>query len=193
LWIVVGLGNHGRKYARTRHNAGIIFVKRIAREWNVKLKRRDNLVKTGMTARDGEQVLLVIPQTYMNQSGVAVRKVLNQTRIQTENLIVAYDDLDIPLGEIRIRREGGPGTHKGMKSIVQEIESEKFPRIRIGIGPQESVGDATSYVLSVFEKREKPLLEKSLDKAKEAVEMILAGEIEKAMNAYNKRKTAVLN
>ena len=193
MWVVVGLGNPGRKYSRTRHNAGFMFIKRLVKEWKIKLKRRNVWVKSGEVMRSKERVLLALPQTFMNKSGMAVRKILDESRISPDRLIVIYDDLDMTLGEIRIRKEGGAGTHKGIISVIEEIETTKFPRIRLGIGSQPSSEDTTRYVLSSFDKREKILLEKSLEKAQEALEIILAGEIEKAMNIYNKRKTALVN
>jgi len=193
LWIVVGLGNPGRRYSQTRHNAGFMFIKRLAKEWKIKLKKKNSLLKAGEVMKSNERVLIAVPQTFMNQSGLAVRKIMNESRVSSERFIVVYDDIDLPLGEIRIRKEGGAGTHKGMISVVQEIETTKFPRIRLGIGSQPSDEDATHYVLSSFEKREKILLEKSLGKAQEALEIILAGEIDKAMNIYNARKKALLN
>jgi len=190
---VVGLGNHGRRYSQTRHNAGFMFIKRLAKEWKIKLKKRNTLVRAGEAMKSKERVLLIMPQTFMNQSGLAVKGIMDELRIAPEKLIVVYDDLDMSLGEIRVRKEGGAGTHKGMNSIVHEIETTKFPRIRLGIGSQSYSEDATHFVLSSFEKGEKILLEKSLEKAQEALEIILAGEIERAMNIYNKRKKALLN
>jgi PTH1 family peptidyl-tRNA hydrolase len=193
LWIVVGLGNPGRRYSWTRHNAGFRFIKRLSREWKIRLKKKNSLLKAGEMMESNERVLIAMPQTFMNQSGLAVRKIMSESGVSPERLIVVYDDLDLPLGEIRIRKEGGAGTHKGMISVVQEIETTKFPRIRLGIGSQPLDEDATHYVLSSFDKREKILLEKGLEKAQEALEIILAGEIDRAMNIYNTKKKALLN
>jgi PTH1 family peptidyl-tRNA hydrolase len=190
LWAVVGLGNPGKYYANTRHNAGFTFVKQIARSWNVKLRKKKYLAKTAEVEKENEKVLLALPQTYMNRSGYSVREVLDGTGISPEQLIVVYDDLDIPLGEIRIRKEGGPGTHKGMDSIIQEIQTIAFPRIRVGIGPLPPEWDAAKFVLSPFEEGEKALLEQSLKKAQEALELILARKIDKAMNSYNQKGLA---
>jgi PTH1 family peptidyl-tRNA hydrolase len=190
---VVGLGNPGRRYSQTRHNAGSLFIKRLAKEWKVKLKKKKYLAKAGEVVRSEERVRLVVPQTFMNESGKVIRDIRDELRISPENFVIIYDDLDIPVGEIRVRKEGGPGTHKGMNSIVQELESTKFPRIRLGISSSLDENDVTSFVLSSFSKQEKHLLQKSLEKAQEALEMILAGEIEKAMNAFNKRKKPLLN
>ena len=185
MWVVAGLGNPGRKYSQTRHNAGFIFVKQLAREWNVKLKRKKYFVKAGDLNKPEERVVLVLPLTYMNRSGSAIREVLEKRNISPEKLVVVYDDLDIPLGFIRVRKEGGPGSHKGLNSIVQELATTKFSRIRLGIGSLSHNEDTTNFVLSSFNKDEKLLFEGSLKKAKDAVEMILAGEIDKAMNLYN--------
>jgi PTH1 family peptidyl-tRNA hydrolase len=123
----------------------------------------------------------------MNKSGLTVKKIMEGRDIKPEHLVVVYDDLDIPLGEIRIRKRGGPGTHKGMSSIVEEIRTEEFPRIRVGLGPLPGGENAVNYVLSSFDKAEESRLEEGLRKAREALEMILSGEVERAMNTYNHR------
>jgi PTH1 family peptidyl-tRNA hydrolase len=188
LWAVVGLGNPGRRFRETRHNVGFIFIKKVAKGWKVRLRKKIFLSKAVEVDRKEDKVLLGMPQTYMNRSGLAVKKIVEGRGINTENLIVVFDDLDIPLGDVRIRKEGGTGTHKGMHSIVEELGTNKFPRIRIGIGPEVPVEDATEFVLSSFERAEQSHLEEGLRKAQEALEMMLDGEIEKAMNVYNQRQ-----
>lgn len=191
MWAVVGLGNPGRRYSGTRHNAGFIFVRSMAKTWKIRLKKRRFSSKIGEVERKSEKIMLALPQNYMNNSGVAVKQILAGRNIRPEKLIVVYDDLDIPLGEIRIRKSGGAGTHKGMGSVVREIETTEFPRMRLGIGPLPPGEDAVDYVLSAFEKREIPLLVDGLKKAQEALELILTGSVEEAMNTYNQRgKTA---
>lgn len=187
MWAVVGLGNPGIRYSGTRHNVGFTFIKRVAREWKVKLRKKMLFSRAVEVERKQEKILLVIPRTYMNRSGLTVKKILEREAVKPEHLIVVYDDLDIPLGEIRIRKRGGPGTHKGMRSIVQEIQTKEFPRIRVGLGPLPPGEDAADYVLSSFDKAEEPGLEEGLRKAREALEMILSGEVERAMNMYNHR------
>jgi PTH1 family peptidyl-tRNA hydrolase len=187
LWAVVGLGNPGRRYSGTRHNVGFTFIKKTAREWKVKLRKKIFLSKAGEVKRKEEHILLALPQTYMNKSGLTVKKIMEGRDITPEHLVVVYDDLDVPLGEIRIRKRGGPGTHKGMRSIVEEIRTEEFPRIRVGLGPLPGDENAVNYVLSSFDKAEESLLEEGLRKAQEALEMILSGEVERAMNTYNHR------
>lgn len=191
MWAVVGLGNPGRRYSGTRHNAGFLFVRSMAKTWKIRLKKRRFSSKIGEVERKSEKIMLALPQNYMNNSGVAVKQILAGRNIRPEKLIVVYDDLDIPLGEIRIRKAGGAGTHKGMGSVVREIETTEFSRMRLGIGPLPPGEDAVDYVLSAFEKREIPLLVEGLKKAQEALELILTGSVEEAMNTYNQRgKTA---
>lgn len=190
MWAVVGLGNPGRRYSETRHNAGFIFVKRVAKEWKVRLKKRRFSSRIGEVERKDGKIILALPQTYMNNSGTAVRQILEGRSIQRGKLVVVYDDLDIPLGEIRIRKSGGPGTHKGMSSVISEIGTTEFPRMRLGIGPLPPDEDAVDYVLSSFEKAEYGFLEESLKSADKALEMILAGNVEEAMNTFNRREQA---
>lgn len=193
MWAVVGLGNPGRQYSQTRHNVGFSLLKRVAKQWKTRLRKRAYLSKAVMVNRKQEKVLLAMPQTYMNKSGLAIERIVNDCGVKPEKLVVVYDDLDIPLGEIRIRKEGGAGSHKGMISIIQEIRATQFSRIRIGIGPLTSGVEASDYVLSPFRKEEKPILEESFTAAQEALEYILDGEIEKAMNLYNIRGKTDLN
>ena len=190
MWAVVGLGNPGRRYSGTRHNVGFTFVRRVAKAWETKLRKRRFSSKIAEVEKKKERIMLVLPQTYMNNSGVAVKQIMEGRNIQPEQLLVVYDDLDIPLGEIRVRKRGSSGTHKGMRSIVQEIETTQFPRMRIGIGPLPAGEDAVEYVLSCFDETEGVLLEESLKSASEALEMILDSRMEAAMNMYNQRGKA---
>jgi PTH1 family peptidyl-tRNA hydrolase len=190
LWLVVGLGNPGEEYADTRHNAGFLLVRRAARARGVELRGRAFKARTAVARGGDEDVLLALPQTYMNRSGVSVREILAGRAIAPGRLVVVYDDLDIPLGEIRVRAKGSPGTHKGMKSIVDEIRTRDFARIRIGIGPLPAGRDAADYVLTAFGRNERPLLEQSLDEAEAALELILAGETDQAMTRFNRRVPA---
>ena len=184
---MVGLGNPGKRHKNTRHNVGFFLIERIAEEWRVRLKKRKSLFKSAQVQRGNKFVLLVKPWTYMNQSGLAVREVVQRTGMMLDQLVVVYDDLDIPLGEIRIRREGGPGSHRGMISIIREIGDTRFPRVRIGIGPLPPHAEATDYVLTGFDSRDKPALSKGLAKAEEALMLILDGKIAEAMNQFNRK------
>ena len=187
MWLVVGLGNPGDEYAGTRHNAGFMLVDRLARAWDVELRGRLFKSRTATARRGGEDILLVEPKTFMNRSGAAVRAALEGQAVGAERLIIAYDDLDIPLGEIRVRKAGRPGTHKGMISISGEIRTDAFPRIRIGIGPLPPGRDAADYVLEPFRRDERADLEMGLEQAVEAVEMVLDVGIERAMTRFNKK------
>jgi PTH1 family peptidyl-tRNA hydrolase len=185
LWAVVGLGNPGRRYAGTRHNAGFLLVERAAEAWDVRLKKNRFLAKTGEGRRGGERVLLALPQTFMNDSGQSAKAIVAGQPVAPENLIVAYDDVDLPLGGLRVRREGGPGTHKGMASVVACLGTTAFPRIRLGIGPSPEEADIVRFVLTPFRKDERKALDETLDRAVEALDMILAGRIDRAMNDFN--------
>ncbi|MGZ5453517.1 MAG: aminoacyl-tRNA hydrolase [Candidatus Aminicenantales bacterium] len=188
MWLVVGLGNPGDEYAATRHNAGFMLVDRLARAWGAELRGRLFKSRTALVRRAGDEVLLVQPKTFMNRSGTAVRAALAGKEVGPERLIVIYDDLDIPLGEIRVRKAGRPGTHKGMISVVGEVQSEDFPRIRIGTGPLPAGRDAADFVLEPFKRDERADLERGLEQAAEALEMVLDGGIERAMTRFNHRK-----
>jgi PTH1 family peptidyl-tRNA hydrolase len=184
---VVGLGNPGKQYAQTRHNLGFSVVRKVAKDWGVRLRKRSFSSKIKWTEREGTKILLATPQTYMNNSGLAVKQIVASGGVAPENLVIVYDDLDIPLGEIRIRKEGSAGTHKGMISVVHELNTVHFPRIRVGIGPLPAGVDATDFVLSPFSDEEKPLLDQGLKKAQNALNLILEEKIASAMNLFNKR------
>jgi PTH1 family peptidyl-tRNA hydrolase len=187
LWIVIGLGNPGRRYAGTRHNAGFNFVDRLARRWGERLRQKKFLAKIAEARRNDERLVLAQPQTYMNLSGRAVMKLLDGYKVTPEDIIVVYDDLDVRLGQIRVRKEGSPGTHKGMRSICETIRTQSFPRLRIGIGPLAEGEDATDFVLSPFRRDERPLFEESLALAEEALALVLDGRIDAAMNMFNQK------
>jgi PTH1 family peptidyl-tRNA hydrolase len=184
---VVGLGNPGRKYAQTRHNVGFTFVRQLAKEWGGRLRKTSFSSKTKWIERHEQKILLATPQTYMNLSGQAAQQIVRSGGIALEHIVIVYDDLDIPLGDIRIRKEGGSGSHKGMISVIHELGSVHFPRIRVGIGPLPEDVDATDFVLSTFADEEKPLLKQGLSKARDALDLILDRKIESAMNLYNQR------
>lgn len=198
MYIIVGLGNPGKKYENTRHNLGYITLDQLAKKHNIKIDKSKfkSLVGEGIIA--GRKVLLVKPVTYMNNSGEAVREVVNYYKVEPENLLVIYDDLDIPLGDIRIRASGSSGTHNGMRSLLYHLQDQSFPRIRIGIGKRESDeegeasmgpsgGNMIDYVIGGFTKREVPFLEEACTRAVLAAECYLEQGIDIAMNRYNIR------
>lgn len=184
MWAVVGLGNPGLRYASSRHNVGFMLVKQAARAWDIRIRKPKYQAKTGEGRRAGERIVLALPQTYMNESGQAVKGLAVGMEIPIERLVVVFDDVDLPLGEIRVRRDGGPGTHRGMASIVAAI-GPAFPRIRVGIGPVPEGAEIADFVLGDFRAAEKKLLAGSLERALEALELVLDGRIDQAMNRYN--------
>ncbi len=188
MWVVVGLGNPGRRYTETRHNVGFMLVRRLARRWGVRFRKRKYGARVAELVKDDEALVLAQPQTYMNMSGQAVRQIMEGYRIFPQSLVVVYDDLDIPIGSIRVRKDGRPGSHKGASSIVTEIGTSDFPRLRVGIGPLPENEEAAEYVLSPFSREEMPVLEGALARAEDAVEMVVAGRIDAAMNAFNQRE-----
>lgn len=185
--VVVGLGNPGTEYAQTRHNAGFIFIKQLAREYQVKFRKMKRAVYAEVKNQFPENVILSIPKTYMNKSGVAVRYLMDRFEAAGEDVVVIYDDFDLDLGNIRIRKRGSAGSHKGLRSIIQEIRTMEFPRIRIGIGPLPQGEDAAEFVLSSFTREERARFGISLEKARNALDLILAGDIDEAMNKFNAR------
>ncbi len=186
MYIIAGLGNPGKKYENTRHNMGFIAIDLLAEEFGIKVDKLKfkSLVGEGRIA--GQRVLLMKPQTYMNLSGEAIREAVNFYKIDPEELIVIYDDIDIPTGTFRIRKKGSAGTHNGMRSVVYQIQSDQFPRIRVGIGSETKM-DLINYVVGGISKSERELLEDSLVKSAKAAACIVEKGIDKAMNEYNVR------
>ncbi len=186
MYIIVGLGNPGKKYENTRHNMGFIAVDLLAEKYGIKVDKIKFKALVGEGRIAGQKVLLVKPQTYMNLSGQSVMEVMNFYKEDIENLIVIYDDIDIPTGTIRLRKKGSAGTHNGMRNIVYLLQEDGFPRIRVGIGSESKV-DLIHYVTSGVTKKEKDLLEDALTRAADAAACIVEKGIEKAMNEYNIR------
>ena len=186
MYIIVGLGNPGKKYENTRHNMGFIAVDLLAEKYGIKVDKIKFKALVGEGRIAGQKVLLVKPQTYMNLSGQSVMVVMNFYKEDIENLIVIYDDIDIPTGTIRLRKKGSAGTHNGMRNIVYLLQEDGFPRIRVGIGSESKV-DLIHYVTSGVTKKEKDLLEDALTRAADAAACIVEKGIEKAMNEYNIR------
>lgn len=183
MYIIAGLGNPGKEYTNTRHNAGYAAVEYLSEKFNVKLNKLKFNSVYGDTFINGEKVMFVKPVTYMNRSGIAIEEIMNFYKVPPENLIVIYDDIDIPLGTLRIRPNGSPGTHNGMKSIINNI-GNGFPRIRIGIGRNEDM-DLADYVLQKFSSSEKELVNPIIEKAALAALEIIDSNVENAMQKYN--------
>ena len=187
MYIIVGLGNPGKKYENTRHNMGFITVDLLADELGIKVDKIKFKALVGEGKFSGQKVLLVKPQTYMNLSGSAVREIMHFYKLDIENLIVIYDDIDIATGKIRVRKDGSAGTHNGMRDIIYQLQKDGFPRIRVGIGGEIKM-DLANYVTGGFNKEEKTLLEQSVTSAAKAALCIVSEGIDKAMNEYNIRE-----
>ena len=183
--VIAGLGNPTRQYEGTRHNTGFSAIYRMADRYNIKMNiaRHKALIGTGVIA--GEKVMLVMPQTYMNLSGESIGEIIRYYKLTPEDLIVLYDDIDLDVGKIRVRPKGSAGGHNGIKNIIQHIGTEVFDRVRIGIGHKPPEFDLADYVLSRYSSEELPLIRDAVDKAADAVEVILKDGIDKAMNMYN--------
>lgn len=185
MYIIVGLGNPEVDYANTRHNMGFNVINKIAKQYNIEINKKKFNSEYQTAIIEGEKVVLVKPQTYMNNSGEAVVEFVNFYKIELDKLVVIYDDIDIEPGRIRIRKSGSPGSHNGMKSIIQYINNDKFPRIRVGIGkPQEHI-DMISHVIGAVPESEKELLNVGTDKAKEALIELIKKGVDSAMNKFN--------
>ena len=185
-FMVVGLGNPGKDYEFTRHNAGFLTLDHIAVEADADIKKLKYKALIGDTVISGHRCLLVKPQTFMNNSGEAVREISQFYKIPPEKIIVIFDDISLPCGKLRIRRKGTDGGHNGIKSIIYHLNSDNFPRIKIGVGakphPDYNLAD---WVLSAFKKDEMEELKKAITKATEVLPFMLDGEIDKAMNKAN--------
>ena len=184
MYVIVGLGNPGRKYQNTRHNLGFITIDQLAEKHEIKVTKLAFKALVGDGVIANQKVLLVKPQTYMNLSGESVRQVVQYYKIAPENLLVIYDDVDIETGKIRIRKKGSAGSHNGMKSIIYQIQSDEFPRVRIGIGGERRLS-LRDFVTGGFSKEEKPLLEDAVQRSVGAIESIIAEGVDRAMNRYN--------
>jgi PTH1 family peptidyl-tRNA hydrolase len=182
--LIVGLGNPGPEYARSRHNVGFMVVECLAGKHGLRFNQKKAHARLARGRIGASEVTLAEPQTYMNLSGRSVQGLTATVGVKPRNLLVVYDDLDLPLGTIRIRPSGGPGTHNGMRSIVECLGSSEFPRLRFGIGSNEARAHP-DFVLARFQPDEMPLYETTLERAVEAIELALERGLEAAMNQYN--------
>ena len=189
MYIIVGLGNPGREYAATRHNIGFMVLDKIADHLGLS-GGRDGFRSTYIETRIGTQrVVLAKPTTYMNNSGYAVSDLMNWYKAEHDELIVIYDDIELPAGDIRIRAKGSSGTHNGMRSIIYQLGYDDFPRIRVGVGKQKDGRDLIAHVLGVPDEDDKKLIDEAIAQAKDAALMIVAGNIHDAQTKYNKKKS----
>jgi PTH1 family peptidyl-tRNA hydrolase len=183
--LIVGLGNPGGEYEHTRHNVGWKVVDAFAAKFRIAVTRHEKNAMTGSGRVAGGSVMVAKPLTYMNLSGSAVRLLVNAYLESTDELMVVYDDIDLPLGKLRIRPNGSSGTHNGMRSIVEELASENFPRLRVGIGTAGE-GKLRDYVLDAFSPDEQPAIDAAISRAVDALVLFCRGDLRRAMTEYNK-------
>ena len=183
MWVIAGLGNPGKKYSRTRHNIGFMVLEEVARRHAIDLKVRKGY-RIGKGSIDTHPLLLVEPLLYMNLSGQVIKKVFRRFTCAPEHLIAIYDDLDIQIGKLKIKKKGSSGGHKGIESIIQHISSQEFIRVKVGIGREEGI-PSEDYVLSKFKRREIPIIKEMIYTAADAVDTIVTDGVERAMNRFN--------
>lgn len=183
-YVIVGLGNPGKKYATTRHNVGFLALDTLAMETDIQITKIKHKALIGQGHIAGKKVVLVKPQTYMNKSGESVQELVNFYKIPMDNLVVIYDDIDLEPGRLRIRKKGSGGSHNGMRNIIRLLGDDGFPRIRIGVGRPERQ-DLASFVLSPFPEEEKKDVADTIEKASAAAKSIVSEGLDRAMNLYN--------
>ena len=187
MYVIAGLGNPGKKYEKTRHNMGFLVLDEFAACHGISVSRIRHRALTGEGFVAGEKVLLVKPQTYMNLSGESLREVMAYYNVPIEKLIVVYDDMDLDIGSLRIRKKGSAGSHNGMKSVIYQLQTDQFPRIRVGIGTSGNA-DWKDFVTGKISDGEAKLLSETIRTAAESIDCIIESGIDTAMNRYNTGK-----
>ncbi len=185
LFVVVGLGNPGKNHAGTRHNVGFDTIDLLGYRNNIKISKIKFKSVYGEGSIGREKVILLKPQTYMNNSGMAVLDLYKFYKLPIENIIIIVDDIDIEFGTIRIRKQGSAGSHNGLKSIIYNLNRDDFPRVKIGIGEKKQGQDLADFVLSRFSKDERVVIDETITEAALAIETIITYSIDKAMNEFN--------
>ena len=187
--LFVGLGNPGLKYERTRHNAGFMVIDQLSKAWNIQLSEEKKFKgEIGRGVVKGEKVILLKPTTFMNLSGESVRAVMDFYDVDIEDLIVIYDDLDLPHGKIRMRLKGSAGGHNGIKSIIAHTGTQNFMRVKVGVGEKPSGWDLADYVLGHFSDEDNTKLKEIMPDIIQAVTLMVQGDVDKAMNDFNAKK-----
>ncbi|MGN0135859.1 aminoacyl-tRNA hydrolase [Anaerotignum sp.] len=191
FFCIVGLGNPGRQYEETKHNVGFRVIDKLAEKYDIEVNKFKNKALVGDGTMKGKRVLLVKPQTYMNLSGESVREIVNFYKIPQERFVVIFDDTSLPCGSVRIREKGSHGGHNGIRNIIDQMGTDEFNRIKVGIGEKPRGWDLADYVLAKFNPDDLPLMEEGMDKAVQGVELMLSRGIKEAANRVNqKAKTA---
>lgn len=185
MYLIVGLGNPEEEYSKTRHNMGFNTINKVSQQYDIEVKQNKFQALYGSGIIEKEKVILLKPQTYMNLSGNSVKEIMNFYKVDNDKILVIYDDMDIEPGKIKIRKKGSAGGHNGMKSIIQMIGTDEFPRIRVGIGRPIHKGDEINYVIGAIPEEEQRKLDEGTNIAKKAIVEILKNGIDSAMNKYN--------
>lgn len=183
--LIVGLGNPEKDYAKTRHNMGFNVINKLSDKYNIEVNKEKFKGLYGMGSIEGEKIILLKPQTFMNLSGESIIECINFYKISNEDILIIYDDIDTEPGKIRIRKKGTAGTHNGMKSVIEHMHTTEFDRIRVGIGHPKNNQDMISYVIGYIPKEEQELLEEGVNRAFEAVIEIIKNNTDSAMNKFN--------
>lgn len=191
MYIIAGLGNPTKEYEKTRHNAGFDTIDILADRLGISLTEKKHRAYCGKGIIGGERVLLLKPQTYMNNSGESLRDAADFYKVEPEQILIIYDDISLDPGQLRIRKKGSAGGHNGIKSIIAHLGSQDFPRIKIGIGAKPERMDLADYVLSRFSPAEREKMEEAFKEGAEAVQMFLLEGADAAMNRYNRKKETV--
>lgn len=186
--LIAGLGNPGRDYAGTRHNIGFGVIARISDKYQIPLTSKEHKAVCGKGMIGGEKVILAQPQTFMNLSGECVRSFADYYKIDPEDIIVAFDDISLGVGQLRVRQKGSAGGHNGIKNIIEHLGTNEFPRVKVGVGGKPEGGDLVRHVLGRFSKGDEKIIGEVLDFAVEAVEAIVSEGVDAAMNSFNGRK-----
>lgn len=188
MYIIAGLGNPTEQYAGTRHNVGFDVIDTLADKYNISVEGRKNRAFIGKGIIEGQKVILVKPQTFMNLSGESIRGLVDYYKIDPETeLLVIYDDISLDVGQLRIRKKGSAGGHNGIKNIISHLGTDVFPRIKVGVGEKPKGYDLADYVLGHFSKEDRSIMEEGYENAVEAIKLFLTGEIDAAMNEYNRK------
>lgn len=186
--LIAGLGNPGRDYAGTRHNIGFGVIARISDKYQIPLTSKEHKAVCGKGMIGGEKVILAQPQTFMNLSGECIRSFADYYKIDPEDIIVAFDDISLGVGQLRVRQKGSAGGHNGIKNIIEHLGTNEFPRVKVGVGGKPEGGDLVRHVLGRFSKGDEKIIGEVLDFAVEAVEAIVSEGVDAAMNSFNGRK-----
>ena len=188
MFLIVGLGNPGTEYAATRHNIGFDMVTYLSDKYGIALRSKEGKAIVGKGVIEGQKVMLVQPQTYMNLSGESVRALMDYYKLTTDEIVIIYDDISMPVGQVRIRPKGSAGGHNGIKSIIAHLGTQEFPRIKIGVGAKPENGDLVKHVLGRLSKEDDAKIRDVFALAEEGLLAILQEDVKTAMNAVNGKK-----